>query len=671
MPDAAELRRHVDALVWYQGLPQVRTPAVCSASLHIPVASGNRQVLRALHGLPPLGSQRQRIDALTLPRRDQPRLKSQRQPRALEARYRAQLLKRVRQTNELLMRALRSRLKALAPAINKRAEKRGDSHLDAVVAMLAHRADTVESDIAALLRVIDQVERAVGAPTAAQVEGVGSDVEGFTTRAVNEQLRTVPAIDLVSTPGVTSDLLDAWVGDNVDLISSIDKKFFDEVRDAVRLTLEEGFTTETLARSLQERFEVSKSKARLIARDQVGTLNAKVTEARQTSLGIEEYIWDNIGDPKVRKAHQDAPTGLGGTTQRWDRAPPEGPGHPGEPINCILPGQEVRGSFVAGVRSWYAGEIVELKTASGRRLRLTVNHPVPTTRGWVVAQKLRHGDEVFRYRGDIDSGVLERDDPADRPAAIEQVFAALALICGVRRRDVTALDLHGDATRVQGQIDVAAPTRLLLGQVDASGPQLGRKLAFPFPDMGEVLHAGLRALDLLGVGMLPAADGLPCSGTLALDGLGPLGADLFPLHDFGSGASADIRARLDQLRADPRASQAETIGQRLDGFAPLVSRDQFCDGRHPARHLHALLFGSTPDLDAPLRHMASEGRSLDSDLTAQRMGALTSAVAGDEIVEIRNDFFTGHVYDLQSTTGIMVAEGLCISNCRCTALPSF
>ncbi len=330
----AEIRHDVAAVVWYQGLPQVRNPAVCAAGLHIPVSSGNRQILRALHGLPPLGSQRQRFDALTLPRRDAPRIKSQRQPNALEGRYRAQLLKRVRQINEILVRALRARLRALAPDINARAEKRGDSHLDAIVAMLTPRADTVESDTAALLRVIDQVERAITAPTAADVEALGVDVEGFTTRAVDSQLRTVPGIDLFATPGVTSDLVDAWVTDNVGLISSIDEQFFDEVRDAVRLTLEEGFSTETLARSIQERFDVSKSKARLIATDQVGTLNAKVTETRQTSLGIEEYIWDNVGDSRVRDAHKDKPTGLGGTVQRWDSPPSEGPGHPGEPIRC-------------------------------------------------------------------------------------------------------------------------------------------------------------------------------------------------------------------------------------------------------------------------------------------------------------------------------------------------
>lgn len=661
----AEIRRHVDALVWYQGRPQVRNPSVCGVCAPTPDSS-NRQILRALHGLPALGSQQQRLDALTLRRRDAPRLKSQRQPRALEARYRAQLLKRVRQTNELLMRALRARIRKLAPEINERA--RGDSHTMEIAAYLT-RADTVESDTAALIRVVDQVEQAIAAPTESQVAAVGSDVEGFTSRAVNEQLRTVPGIDVLS-GDLTTDLLESWIADNVELITNMDKVFFDQVRATIVDSLVQGRSTATLARDLSERFNVSKSKARLIARDQIGTLNAGITRERQTSLGIEEYIWDNVGDSRVRKAHQDAPVGLGGTVQRWD-TPVPGEIAPGIPINCILPGQEVRGSFVAGVRSWYSGDVVEFETASGRRLRLTVNHPVPTARGWVVAQDLRHGDKVFRYRGDVHGGAVDHDDPADRPAAIEQVFAALALVCGLRRRDVTALDLHGDAARVQGKVDVAAPARLLLGHLQAPRKQLGGQLGFPLPDVGEVLHAGLRALHLLGVGVLPPAAGVPGGPALPLHRLRSLGADALPLLRLGGGAAPDLHARLHQLRSDSGPGQTIPPSQRLDGLATLIGRDQLGDGRQASSGLHPLLFGSTPDLDAALRHVASEGHPLDSDLSAQRMGAFPGVVAHDEIVQVRYELFSGHVYDLQSTTGIMVAEGLCISNCRCGALPNF
>jgi hypothetical protein len=45
-------------------------------------------------------------------------------------------------------------------------------------------------------------------------------------------------------------------------------------------------------------------------------------------------------------------------------------------------------------------------------------------------------------------------------------------------------------------------------------------------------------------------------------------------------------------------------------------------------------------------------------------------VLTDEIVHIEVDLdFVGHVYDLQTTTGIVVAGGIICSNCRCYAEP--
>ena len=168
----------------------------------------------------------------------------------------------------------------------------------------------------------------------AQLAALGGDVAGFTERAVNQQLLSVPGIEITSTLGVTEDLLGAWATENVGLITNLEADLFDRVRNSIVEGVEKGRSTRNIARDLRGQLGISQRRANLIARDQVGTLTAKVTETRQTSLGIEEYIWDNVGDIRVRNAHKDKPTGLGGTVQRWDSPPSTGPGHPGEPITC-------------------------------------------------------------------------------------------------------------------------------------------------------------------------------------------------------------------------------------------------------------------------------------------------------------------------------------------------
>lgn len=302
----ADLVVHADAWNWYLAQPALR-----ERPTHVCTPLGNPTLLREMHATPaPRGKRR---DA----RRK--RLPVQRQPNALERRYRAQLIRRVRATNKLLNAAMREAFRRL-PGINERARK-----------------DSPASDAAALIRVVNQVERAVAAGSPASptdLLALGGQIEGFTTRAVNSQIvGSVVPIDPATTLGVTGDLLDAWASDNVALIQSLDAVYFDQVRDAARETVQQGRSTAALSKLIKTRFNVAKSRADLIATDQVGTLNAKVTQNRQTSLGIEEYIWSNSGDNKVRTKHKDTPTGLGETVRRWDTPHPT-EGHPGEPPRC-------------------------------------------------------------------------------------------------------------------------------------------------------------------------------------------------------------------------------------------------------------------------------------------------------------------------------------------------
>ncbi len=300
----ADLVVHADAWRWYLAQPALR-----NRPTHVCAPLGNPTLLRELHDT---HAPRGRKDA----RRR--RLPVQGQPNALERRYRAQLQRRANATSKLLEAAIQQAF-GRVPGINERA-----------------RRDSPASDAAALINVVNQVERAVsGSPiSATALARIGGQVEGFTTRAVSTQIvGSVVPIEPSTTLGVTADLLDAWVADNVALITSLDAQYFEQVRDIISESVDKGRSTATISKLLQQRAKVAKSRADLIATDQVGTLNAKVTQNRQTALGIEEYIWSNSGDSKVRTKHKDTPTGLGETVRRWDTPHPT-EGHPGEPPRC-------------------------------------------------------------------------------------------------------------------------------------------------------------------------------------------------------------------------------------------------------------------------------------------------------------------------------------------------
>jgi SPP1 gp7 family putative phage head morphogenesis protein len=90
----------------------------------------------------------------------------------------------------------------------------------------------------------------------------------------------------------------------------------------------EGLRVEVLAHELRERFNVSDSRAELIARDQVLKLNGQINRHRQLSAGVEEYVWLTAGDERVRESH----AALDGQTFSWHSPPAVG--HPGQDFQC-------------------------------------------------------------------------------------------------------------------------------------------------------------------------------------------------------------------------------------------------------------------------------------------------------------------------------------------------
>jgi len=98
-----------------------------------------------------------------------------------------------------------------------------------------------------------------------------------------------------------------------------------------------GIRYEDLAKKIEQRYGVSASKAKFLARQETHLLMAKFKESRYSDAGITEYVWKNVvGSPAhpVRPMHKR----LDNTVQRWDDPPiTDNKGsrnNPGEDYNC-------------------------------------------------------------------------------------------------------------------------------------------------------------------------------------------------------------------------------------------------------------------------------------------------------------------------------------------------
>ena len=160
--------------------------------------------------------------------------------------------------------------------------------------------------------------------------------EAYDRMAADVVLRTTTGLSLIGidprhTAGVDA-FMDSARAENVTLIKNASADFLAQVKDV--LLEMEGRPAAQVAAALQERVEVSRSRAQLIARDQVTKLNSNIIEMRCRSAGVDSYTWSTSQDERVREMHVE----LEGSVHTWDEPPVTNPqgetNHPGGDYQC-------------------------------------------------------------------------------------------------------------------------------------------------------------------------------------------------------------------------------------------------------------------------------------------------------------------------------------------------
>lgn len=373
--------------------------------------------------------------------------------------------------------------------------------------------------------------------------------------------------------------------------------------------LAQGIGPREIGRRLSAQTGIEQRRAQRIARTEVGQAlrQARMDEAQATSAQFDlpmKMMHLSALSPTTRATHAARHGHLYDVQDERNWL-----GSDANSINCFLPGTRVRGRFVAGSKARYDGVAVRLVAADGSELTVTANHPVLTPAGLIVATELRKGDYLYRYRDQIEHPVGVTDLHGQLvEARIEQVVGSLMQIGHSVFAGVHAVDFHGDGAACEEQVEIVTTEGMLVTNLDAKAAKTLDKLQLEHPDAVRSSPQSSALFDFQGFDLPPSRRLGVCSKSLALF----------------AGQSAHTQ---------------------LGGVA------------------------STPDCGAAVAQASNKRRPADSESSRQSQDGLAGQESGAylvEIVDVQAFHYAGPVFDLEEVSGLMIAEGLITSNCKCS-----
>lgn len=390
----------------------------------------------------------------------------------------------------------------------------------------------------------------------------------------------------------------------------------------------------------------------------------EITNAHRKAIRDEDFQANQIGirtglmhisaliPDRTRKTHAQRHGGIytRKETEEWYQKDGNG-------INCFLPDTKVQGRFCAGSKAFYEGEVIRLVTASGLNLTVTPNHPVMSKLGLIAATEIAEGDYLVANRVNVENPIGPSTLNVNEVySTIEEVFASLVNVGHSFSRGVSTVDFHGDGKGINKDVDVVNIDRFLTvganTQLSELLDSLGFKHSNPAFSHGFCviffrLLASLRSsygvMSRLGNSLGVFLAGTFKSFCLSLGHVSPFKSGGFkPSIDCYSGNSNFFGYLKD------RFSAFSVLPVKFGNIKSMLNPSDFFKSVTSRLNLTA---------KSSMRNSYISGNILDG---------LSGKASLDRVVKVERFFYSGHVYDLQEKSGLMVANGIITSNCLCT-----
>jgi hypothetical protein len=436
------------------------------------------------------------------------------------------------------------------------------------------------------------------------------------------------------------------------------KRIDTATRNMLRQTIGDGLaagqTVDEIGRDIYDGYGFSEERAALIANTEVrraSNQGALEGYAAIKSSGVplkKEWL---VADSPCEECEGNADDGAIGIDETFSSGDDAPPGHP----NCVVGSSLIfsPGAIEGVTKRWYSGELVVIKTASGKELSVTPNHPIFSRRGFVAAASLHVGDDVgCRVLGVEGKSFGGDENEQDVVSTAEDKANSFLNSVGVSATAVptAGTDFHGDCA--DGDVAIIGANRLLLDERNTEAGKLRTHFGLVSTYIWQLCLVHLGMSHFFKEAHLPPTHRV----------MGSLGKVL-PL--FG-GERLPVGAQVGSGSESVRCRNLMGSLLRRSLFPSLLAR--FRVGGSGSRVVGSLFAGSYPNASA-LQSLSQVSRS-SVEITGKPVKAETFVVEFDRVVEIElRGGFSGHVYNFQSALGWYFAQGVILHNCQCTLIP--
>jgi SPP1 gp7 family putative phage head morphogenesis protein len=144
---------------------------------------------------------------------------------------------------------------------------------------------------------------------------LGISISTFNKKQGNKFTKQILGAPFLPSEPWLDTVIDGWANTNFELIKSLSDEYIKKLNFIVPEGIANGDTWDKIMRDFRKMdTNMTRSRARLLARDQTGKLNGRLTKRRNQELGLDLYRWRTAQDERVRPTHKP----LNGKIMRWD-----------------------------------------------------------------------------------------------------------------------------------------------------------------------------------------------------------------------------------------------------------------------------------------------------------------------------------------------------------------